>query len=215
MPEPLIDTEVLAALVARVGTYTESPNARERVMVGIAGKPGAGKSTLAVALVEALAGAAYLPMDGFHLADAALDELGLLDRKGAPETFDADGYGALLERLAAGEGVWAPGFERDLEQPIAQSIWIGPEVRVIVTEGNYLLLPGWERARAQLAETWYVQVPEQTRLRRLTWRHVHFGKTPLAAQDWVRRVDEPNAAIIDPSAASADMIIELAGSRAG
>jgi pantothenate kinase len=203
----LIDPELLEPLVARIEALEASPG--RRVIIGIAGKPGAGKSTLAQALVGAIDGAAYLPMDGFHLADVELERLGLLDRKGIPETFDPDGYAALLARAAAGETVWAPAFERELEQPIAQSIPIGAEHRIVITEGNYLLLPRWQRAREQLTEAWYARVDEEVRRRRLIWRHVQFGKTPLGARDWVNRNDEPNAELVGAAADGADLIVDL------
>ena len=121
-------------------------------------------------------------MDGFHLADAALDRLGLRGRKGAPETFDGWGYLALLRRLAAetDHPVWAPGFERTLEQPLAGSIPVGPRSRLVVTEGNYLLLdrPPWPEVRAALSEVWYVEADAGVRLERLLARHVEFGKSP-------------------------------------
>jgi pantothenate kinase len=183
----------------------------DRVIIGIAGKPGAGKSTLALALVSALADSAYLPMDGFHLADVELVRLGLLDRKGTPETFDPGGYAALLGRIAAGETVWAPAFDRELEQPIAQSLPITSETKIVITEGNYLLLPDplWQRARGYLTETWYVDLAEETRLRRLIWRHVEFGKTPFGARAWVRRNDEPNAELVGEHADKADLVVTL------
>ena len=213
----MIPASVLDPLVARVEALV--PTAAARVVVGIAGMPGAGKSTLAEELVRALAGGqewrdtrvAYLPMDGFHLADAELRRLGRADRKGAPDTFDVDGYAALLARVAAGETVWAPGFERTLEQPIAQSLPITANTQIVITEGNYLLLPdpAWRRVRAHLTEAWYVQLADETRLRRLTWRHVEFGKTPKAAREWVRRSDEANAALIGPTGSTADLLIDL------
>ena len=126
-------------------------------MIGIAGAPGAGKTTYAREYAARLgARAAYLPMDGFHLADVTLDRLGLLGRKGAPETFDAWGYAALLHRLRvrSDHPVYAPGFERNLEQPIAAAVTVPPETEVVVTEGNYLLLdlPEWRAVRAELDE---------------------------------------------------------------
>lgn len=188
---------------------------RERVIVGIAGAPGAGKSTVAESLVAGLResglAAALVPMDGFHLSDAALDLLGRRDRKGAPDTFDAAGYAALLSRLRehrAGETVWAPGFERELEQPIAGVIPVGPEVRVVVTEGNYLLLGGaWAGLRPMLDAAWYVACDPGLRHRRLVARHVAFGKSPADAEAWVDAVDEPNARLVEASASAADAVV--------
>jgi pantothenate kinase len=129
-----------------------------RRIIGIAGAPGAGKTAYAARLVaESPVPAVQVPMDGFHLADSALVALGLRDRKGAPETFDAWGYAALLGRVrSATETVWAPGFERGLEQPLAGVIAVPPDVELVVTEGNYLLLdrPEWRAVRAELDEVW-------------------------------------------------------------
>jgi pantothenate kinase len=179
---------------------------RRRVVLGIAGAPGAGKSTLAEALVEAVASregdgwVAHVPMDGFHLADVQLDRLGLRSRKGAPDTFDADGYAALLRRLVEQPDTWvyAPGFERTLEQPVAAAVVVPPTARLVVTEGNYLLLPEerWERARARLAEVWFVSGDEELRRSRLVERHVRFGKAPAEAEAWVAGNDDVNAALV-------------------
>ena len=150
-------------------------------------------------------------MDGFHLADQALDRLGLRHRKGAPETFDAAGYAALLRRVRTETAtVYAPAFERDLEQPLAGAIAVPPEARLVVTEGNYLLLDGpWAEVRGLLSEVWFVQVDEQTRVRRLVARHEQFGKSHDGAVDWVRTVDQPNADLVAPTAALADLVVEL------
>ena len=183
-------------------------------MLGIAGAPGAGKSTLAARLVrDAGPGAVLVPMDGFHLADVTLDRLGLRDRKGAPETFDAWGYAALLARLRSRppETVYAPGFERDLEQPVAGAIAVPPETDLIVTEGNYLLLdrPEWRAVRAQLDEVWFLVADDVVRRERLVARHVAFGKTPERARAWVARVDEPNARLVAGTRARADKVVDL------
>ena len=191
-----------------------------RAVLGVVGCPGSGKSTfvdvLVASLADRLAGGpeavAHVPMDGFHLADQALDRLGLRQRKGAPETFDAAGYAAILDRVRSETGttVYAPAFERDLEQPLAGAIAVPPEARLVVTEGNYLLLGGpWERVRALLAEVWFVQVDDETRVRRLVARHEQFGKTHDAAVDWVRTVDEPNARLVQATAPLADLVIDL------
>ncbi len=179
-------------------------------LLGIAGAPGAGKSTFAAAVAAEHSGV-VLPMDGFHLADAELARRGLLDRKGAPETFDAEGYAALLARVRAGEEhVLAPAFDRTVEQPIAGSIPV-PADGLVVTEGNYLLVDEqrWREARAQLDEVWHVRVDEAVRLERLVARHVEFGKTPAEALAWVERVDQPNAALVEAAAERADRLLDL------
>jgi pantothenate kinase len=185
-------------------------------LLGIAGAPGAGKSTLAAA-VAAEHGGVVVPMDGFHLADVELARRGLRDRKGAPETFDAEGYAALLARVRAGEErVLAPAFDRSIEQPIAGSIPV-PTDGLVVTEGNYLLLdePRWRDVRARLDEVWHVRVDEAVRLERLVARHVQFGKTPDEARAWVERVDQPNAVLVEAAADRADRVVDLTGWRAG
>lgn len=154
---------------------------------------------------------AYVPMDGFHLADVQLKRLGLLDRKGASETFDGHGYLALLDRLRAetDHTVYAPGFERDLEQPLAAALAVEPQVRLVVTEGNYLLLEEqpWAAVRDRLDEVWYVQLDDAERLRRLVARHVAFGKSPQAAQAWALGPDAANAARVLVTSARADLVV--------
>jgi pantothenate kinase len=184
----------------------------ERRIVGITGKPGVGKTTYALRLVAASrVPAAYVPMDGFHLADATLTTLGILDRKGAPETFDAWGYAALLRRLRDERDhvVYAPGFERDLEQPIAGALAVPPRAQLVVTEGNYLLLdrPEWRAVRAGLDEVIHLETDETVRRERLVARHVEFGKSPAEAEAWVARVDDANAALIAAAAHQADTVI--------
>ncbi|MEU0007853.1 nucleoside/nucleotide kinase family protein [Streptomyces sp. NPDC006314] len=187
-----------------------------RAVLGVAGSPGAGKTTLAEHLVRALNGdgppwVAHVPMDGFHLADAELDRLGRRDRKGAPDTFDAAGYAALLRRLRedTGEVVYAPGFERVLEQPIAGSIPVPPAARLVVTEGNYLLLQEgwWVRVRPCLDEVWFCEVAEDERIRRLVARHEEFGKEHETAVGWVLGTDQRNADLVATTRERADLVV--------
>jgi pantothenate kinase len=197
-----------AELATRAGRMTAGP----RRLLGVAGAPGAGKSTLADRLVRELAPAAVLvPMDGFHLANAELRRLGRADRKGAPDTFDVDGYLALLRRLRENgpAAVYAPLFDRELEEAVAGAIRIEHDVPLVVTDGNYLLAGdgGWERVRPLLDEVWFVQVDEQTRVERLIRRHVAYGKPPDAARTWVSRSDEVNARLVAATSDRADLIV--------
>lgn len=201
----------LASLLRRVTDLGAS-----RRLIGLAGEPGAGKSTLATALHSVAGeGAVVVPLDGFHLADVELARQGLLGRKGAPETFDGWGYAALLDRLRRRprHPVYAPAFERDLEQPLAGAICVAPEVDLVLTEGNYLLLdsPAWVAARERLDEVWYVRTDPLLRQQRLVERHVAFGKGAVAAADWVARVDEPNARLVQRFAERADLVVDLSG----
>jgi pantothenate kinase len=191
-----------------------------RLQIGLTGPPGVGKSTLAIVLVEQLRGrAAVVPLDGFHLADVELERQGLLGRKGAPETFDGWGYAALLGRLRKRPDhvVYAPGFERDLEQPLAGAVPVAPDVDVVVTEGNYLLLdlPPWRAARDQLDEVWYVDSQPDLRRERLVARHVAHGKEAGAAARWVEEVDGPNAELVAVSRSRADLVVDVTGWTGG
>jgi pantothenate kinase len=183
-----------------------------RRILGLAGAPGSGKSTLADRLVRALSPAAVLvPMDGFHLAEAELRRLGRRDRKGAPDTFDAAGYVALLRRLreAGPDPVYAPVFDRHLEEAVAGSVRVGPETPLVVTEGNYLLLDQgpWAAVRPLLDEVWFVEVDDGLRLERLIRRHVAHGHAPAAARAWALGPDGANARLVAGTRARADLVL--------
>ncbi|MGW2865406.1 nucleoside/nucleotide kinase family protein [Streptomyces sp. NPDC001205] len=184
-----------------------------RRILGIAGPPGAGKSTLAGELVERLGGQAVLvPMDGFHLANRELRRLGRTERKGAPDTFDAAGYAALLARLRTpelGTVVYAPDFDRSLEEALAGSIPVAAEVPLVVTEGNYLLHDegDWAKVRDLVDEVWYLHLDDGERVRRLVERHVRHGRPRPRAERWVSESDEVNARLVAEGRARADLVI--------
>jgi len=190
---------------------------RSRAILGVAGSPGAGKSTLVDGLVARIGAAkgadwvAHVPMDGFHLADAQLDRIGARGRKGAPDTFDAAGYAQLLARVKreVDDPVYVPGFDRTLEQPLAAALVVLPSARLVVTEGNYLLLdhPDWIRARRAMDAVWFVASEEAMRIERLVARHIQFGKTPHEARAWVAATDQRNSELVAGTVGRADRVI--------
>ncbi|OZM73505.1 nucleoside/nucleotide kinase family protein [Amycolatopsis antarctica] len=184
-----------------------------RGILGIAGQPASGKSTLACALAERLGtDAVVVGMDGFHLAHAELRRLGRAERKGAPDTFDAEGYVELLRRIRSGrEIVYAPEFRREIEEPVAGAVPVGPDVPLVITEGNYLLLPDgpWAGVRPLLDETWFLAPPEPVRLDRLVTRHRHYGRSDAEARYRAFGPDQHNAELIAATEPRADLTINL------
>lgn len=216
----MAEEQTLDELISRARALA-SPGTR--TILGITGAPGAGKSTLAASLAAALGPelSVLVPMDGFHLAQQVLRELAAVDRKGAPDTFDAWGYAALLQRLhaqrRAGPGepeevIYAPVFRRDLEEPVGSAIAVHAAIPLVITEGNYLLLEGeaWSQARAVVEESWFLALPEEQRLQRLIARHQRFGRSADEAREHALGSDQRNAELIAQTAPRADLVVRPA-----
>ncbi|MDP2261677.1 MAG: nucleoside/nucleotide kinase family protein [Hydrogenophaga sp.] len=192
-------TQLHPALVQHLHRLASGP----RRLLGVVGPPGSGKSTLAALMTDCLGvQAQVVPMDGFHLAQVELERLGRTARKGAPDTFDAAGYAALLRRLRdqqADEVVYAPDFRRDIEEPVAGALPVHSHTPLLIAEGNYLLLDtdAWAPVAALLDEVWYLHVDPALRLQRLAERHQRFGRSREQALTWIASTDEPNARHIE------------------
>ncbi|MBF4617724.1 nucleoside/nucleotide kinase family protein [Clavibacter sp. VKM Ac-2873] len=210
-PRPVDDLDALARRA--LGLVRDDG----RAILALAGSPGAGKTTLAralVARVDALAGdgtAAYVPMDGFHLANATLDRLGRHDRKGAIDTFDGWGVLALVRRLRTetGHAVYAPSFDRAVDEGVTGAVAVEADARLVVIEGNYLLVDEdpWAQLRAEVDEAWFCATPGDERFARLVDRHTTGGRAPDAAEAWAREVDGANAALIEGTRGRADLVV--------
>ncbi len=204
----------LDTVTADIRTVLDAGTAR--VLIGVTGAPGAGKSYFAAELLAAMGDgfAAYVPMDGFHLSNAQLRRLGRRDRKGAVDTFDVDGYVATLARVARAydvTDVYVPDFDRRLDDPVAAGGVVVAGARVVVTEGNYLGfdVDGWAPVRATLARLYYIDCPADVRRERLIQRHMAGGRSKRDAAAWADTVDEPNAQLIAATRDRCDREFEL------
>lgn len=181
-----------------------------RYVFGLAGPPGSGKSTVAAHLADAL-GAVVVPMDGFHLDNSELTRSGLSEVKGAPKTFDASGFVQLVAQLKQTDRpVLAPAFDRTADRTVDGAITIGTDERIVIVEGNYLLLdrPPWASLLQLFDGTGYLHIDDSTRIDRLVARHVSHGRSMDETREFVHRSDEPNAAIVAATRHRADVVID-------
>ncbi len=203
----------LEAAVERAISLTQ--NTEARVIIGLVGKPGSGKSTLSTHLMKKLPKetTALVPMDGFHLSNEQLAQLGRSERKGAPDTFDSEGYANLIEliKLGSDQEIHFPIFHREFDESISDEGIVRPNATLVLTEGNYLLLNegGWSRVPKLLTESWFIDVNNDRRMARLVSRHIKYGKSPESAHDWANGPDQRNAELIEATRAMADVIINL------
>lgn len=185
-----------------------------RAVLGLVGAPGAGKTSYAEHLTSRCVDAAVMGLDGFGLSQTALVRMGRIARRGAPDTFDADGYVATLQRLRRDSPttVWLPQYRRELGDSVAGSVPVRPGTRLVITEGNYLLLPEgpWGVARELCDEVWFVELPDRVRCRRLVARHVQDGYSRAQARARVTvGADADNAALVQDTRERADAVVQL------
>jgi pantothenate kinase len=210
MPEQLASQE---AALARIQNHLE--NSSERVLIGIIGKPGAGKSTLSKFLMAKLPKefVTVVPMDGYHLSNKVLKDLKRADRKGAPDTFDVAGFISLVKRIRTEQtqNIYYPIFDRAIEESIAAQGVVTSVTKVVIIEGNYLLHDngGWEVCNDLLDESWMVDVDDDKRISRLISRHIAYGKDPEAAKVWAKGTDEVNAKLIERGRNRADFVVAI------
>ena len=208
-----IELDSLDQALARAKDLANS--ASGRVIIGIIGKPGAGKSTLSSHLIKNLPqeSTALVPMDGYHLSNLQLKKLGRADRKGAPDTFDATGFAQLLQRIKSDltSDIYFPIFHREIEESIAAEGVVTSKTKFVITEGNYLLhdKDGWESVAPLLTESWFVEVDDTLRLDRLVKRHIKYGKEPKFAYDWAHGTDERNAELVEQTKLKSTVIVHI------
>jgi pantothenate kinase len=228
MPEPLKQTQLErgefsltpeAALTFLVGQVKIlAGNSSRRIVVGLAGGPGVGKSTLASQIVQTLNSltpnsAAFVPMDGFHMRHSKLEALGTVKDKGAPHTFEGAEFVEFLRRLkAADRAMSGPGYSRKIEDVVDDAFTVGPETKVLVTEGNYLLLgeSPWDAVKSLLDLAVFISLPREMVRNRLMKRHAEEGLfSEERNREHINRVDLPNYDLIAASKPRAHLVINL------
>ena len=201
-------------LFEQIQSLLQGPNLRS--IIGIVGKPGAGKSTVVSEIEKRFDSSqvSVIPMDGYHLSNEELISLDRRDRKGAPDTFDTQSFISLISKVKNNPETELrfPIFHREIEASKADEGIVQSGVKVIVVEGNYLFSEehNWEGVFPLLDHTWFIEIADEVRIERLIARHIRYGKTPEDAEKWSRGSDEANARFIELTAHRASNIIKLA-----
>ena len=201
-------------LFEQIQSLLQGPNPRS--IIGIVGKPGAGKSTVVSEIEKRFdpSQVSVIPMDGYHLSNEELISLDRRDRKGAPDTFDTQSFISLISKVKNNPETELrfPIFHREIEASKADEGIVQSGVKVIVVEGNYLFSEehNWEGVFPLLDHTWFIEISDEVRIERLIARHIRYGKTPEDAEKWSRGSDEANARFIELTAHRAANIIKLA-----
>ena len=200
-------------LVDEINALLHSNNLR--TIIGIVGKPGAGKSTVVSEIRNQFSAdeVAIIPMDGYHLSNEELIKLGRRNRKGAPDTFDVAGFVSLVTKVKyeIAKDHTFPIFHREIEASKVDEGIVLRNTKVIVIEGNYLFSEefNWNKVFPLLDQSWFIEIDDEIRMQRLIARHIKYGKTPQEAKEWSRGSDEANAEFIAKSANRAERIIKL------
>lgn len=208
----------IAGRIANRRSDTSSSERSKRYIVALAGPPATGKSTVAELLSEALSklegvSSVVVPMDGFHLDNGQLDDLGLRQRKGAPETIDFAGLAVLLGRLSDDDGpIYFPLFDRTKDLAIAGAGRVEPSDNVILVEGNYLLLneDPWSILEPCFDLAVFLETPLPVLQERLTQRWLQYGHDPAGAYERAMLNDVPNAELVLNSKRSPDIVLKVA-----
>lgn len=206
MPKEITKEEAKEMISAAV-------NGSMRTIIGIIGKPGGGKSTLSKFLLKGFDPllVSVLPMDGFHMSNKVLQSLGRSERKGAPDTFDVQGFTNLLGRIVHDHNnpIYYPIFDRSIEESISAQGVVLPSTRVVIVEGNYLMHDedGWQDVVPLLRQCWYAYLDDDVRISRLISRHIAFGKDPESAKAWAKGTDQSNADLIEAGVARCDFLV--------